>query len=541
MLIHCIALVQFPTRTMKSLLVLLLAYYLYTPTAVAFVTPPLRAPPRLIQRPQERSSVRLYHAAAAATSASLEGDENNENNNSSTSLNKINWWNPMIAICAPAWVGMMADPVLSMMDTAFVGRLGTVELAALGACTSIFHLAFNAFRATTAATTTLVAAAESKEEQKKVIQVSLCLGFVLGWAVLGVLQVAGPSFLNCMGVSSSSVLYPPALQYLTTRAWAAPAVLGLVVAEGAFRGFGDTRIPLVASLMAAAINLVLDPFLMFTCELGVTGAAAATAVSQFGAFGVYLYFLRKRNMLPSRNTDDLSTSTTSTTTTKIKSRQVIMTILGANLSMLAKQASLLMAWAYATAKATRLGKEQVAAHQVALSFWLVFALWLDGSAVAAQVLASQVATVKSKIRSLTKYMLKIATAQGIVSMLAIFALGPLVPVLFTTDPIIRHHIGLLIPHLAVQQILISLTLVVESLAAGGQQFSLLAWGTLVSTLISVKQIQSATSVEQIWFRGINMLFAGRLITALLGVARVNGVFGTRFGTRGENNDGKEKV
>lgn len=422
----------------------------------------------------------------------------------------------MIAICGPAWVGMMADPVLSMMDTAFVGRLGSVELAALGACTSIFHLAFNAFRATTAATTTLVAAAESKEEQKKVIQVSMALGFVLGWGVLGGLQLGGPWFLARMGVPATSVLYVPALQYLTARSWAGPAVLGLVVAEGAFRGFGDTKIPLVASLFAAAINLVLDPILIFSCGLGVTGAAVATAVSQFGAFAVYLYFLTKRDMLPRRSNPSRKV--------KIKARHVIMTILGANLSMLAKQASLLLAWAFATGKATRLGKEQVAAHQVALSFWLLFALWLDGSAVAAQVLASQAATVKSKMRSLTAFALKIGAAQGIVAMVVLFALGPFVPTLFTRDEVIRYHIGLLIPHLAVQQLLISMTLVVESLVAGGQQFSLLAWGTLLSTLIAVQSIQSATNVEQIWYRGINLLFAGRLVSSLLGLARINGIF-----------------
>jgi putative MATE family efflux protein len=462
------------------------------------------------------------HIVDASTTASSPQDNVNDSQNlnlqhDDSTTSPINmWWKPMIAICVPAWVGMMADPVLSMMDTAFVGRLGSVELAALGACTSIFHLAFNAFRATTAATTTLVAAAESKEEQKKVIQVSMALGFVLGWGVLGVLQFGGPWFLARMGVPATSALYKPALQYLTARAWAGPAVLGLVVAEGAFRGFGDTKIPLVASLFAAAINLVLDPILIFSCGLGVTGAAAATAMSQFGAFGVYLYFLRKRDMLPRRR--DQSTKV------KVKARHVIMTILGANVSMLAKQASLLLAWAFATSKATRLGKEQVAAHQVALSFWLIFALWLDGSAVAAQVLASQVSTVKSKMRSLTKFALKIGAAQGVISMAVLFALGPFVPTLFTTDAIIRHHIGLLVPHLAVQQLLISMTLVVESLVAGGQQFSLLAWGTLFSTIVAVQTMQSATNVEQIWYRGINLLFAGRLLSSLLGLARINGIF-----------------
>jgi Na+-driven multidrug efflux pump len=204
--------------------------------------------------------------------------------------------------------------------------------------------------------------------------------------------------------------------------------------------------------------------------------------------------------------------------------------------MFTKQASLLLAWAYATAKATRLGHEHVAAHQVGLSFWLVFALWLDGAGVAAQVLASQYATMKNRIRSLTKYMIKIATAQGVLSMLILFALGPFVPAVFTSDLAIRHHVSRLMPHMAIQQVLISLTLVVEALAAGGQQFSLLAWGTLASTVLSVQQIQISGSVEEIWFRGINLLFCGRLATALLGVLRINTSFGRKRISKDESKD-----
>jgi Na+-driven multidrug efflux pump len=93
-----------------------------------------------------------------------------------------------------------------------------------------------------------------------------------------------------MGISQTSPLFPPAHAYLNTRLWAAPPVLGIVVAEGAFRGYANTRIPLIASCVAALINLVLDPILMFPLGLGVTGAAAATALSQFGAAAVYAFF-----------------------------------------------------------------------------------------------------------------------------------------------------------------------------------------------------------------------------------------------------------
>ena len=114
------------------------------------------------------------------------------------------------------------------------------------------------------------------DPRPQIVQISLSLGVVLGLLVLCVLRSAGPWALNTMGVPMSSSLFKPAMAYLSARLWAAPAVLFIVVAEGAFRGYGDTKIPLVASLVAAAINFVLDPLLMFSPgdKSGIDGDAA---------------------------------------------------------------------------------------------------------------------------------------------------------------------------------------------------------------------------------------------------------------------------
>jgi len=433
----------------------------------------------------------------------------------------------MLALALPALIGMLVDPLLSMMDTAYVGNLGSsIELAALGACTSIFHLAFNAFRATTAATTSLVGNAKSQNEKQEIIRISLVLGLVMGLGVGTFLRVLGPWCLAAMGISGAgSPLFEPGLSYLRTRSLAAPAVLAVVVSEGAFRGYGDTRIPLMASATAAMINLFLDPLLMLPpLSRGVQGAAAATAVSQVGALGVYLWFLTNRKMLPSFRRKGENTT---------KSTRVIRTILGANLAMVCKQGSLLFAWAYATAKATRIGQAHVAAHQVALSCWLVFALLQDGAGVASQVLLTKVfgrdkddknnstAAAHEKLVSLVKYMLKVSVVQGLVVTGGFLLMTPYLPGWFVPDDVIvRGHLQQLLPHVAGQQLLVSLTLVLESLAVGGNEFRTLAVGTAFSSIFSTMQIRSSTTVVGVWSRGIVGLFVGRLITAIFGTYKV---------------------
>ncbi|KAL3941371.1 MAG: hypothetical protein SGBAC_004256 [Bacillariaceae sp.] len=411
-------------------------------------------------------------------------------------------------LAVPALIGMLADPLLSLMDTAYVGRVGPIELAALGTCTSIFHLAFNAFRATTAATTSLVGNASTVEEKREIINTSLSLGVVLGIIVMVTLQFAGAWCLGTMGVSRNSPLFKPGIAYLDTRLYAAPAVLAIVVSEGAFRGYGDTKIPLVASLIASFINLVLDPILMFSVGLGVKGAAAATALSQLGAALTYLYFLRKREMLPKRSAASV-----------VNKMGIVKAIMGANVAMVFKQGSLLLAWAYATARATRIGSAHVAAHQVALSCWLVSALILDGVAVSAQVLISRCMGQLSKMKSLVSYMFKFAGVQGLVTTLILWGAAPFLPRIFTNDVEILNHLHALMPQVAWQQLLVSLTLVTEALAVGGNQFKLLATGTTISTVVSMWQLRQATDVATLWSRGIVSLFVGRLITALIGTFR----------------------
>jgi MATE family multidrug resistance protein len=131
-----------------------------------------------------------------------------------------------MAIALPALMGLLADPVLSMVDTAFVGRSGAIDLAALGVCTSIFHMAFTVFRASTVATTSLVGSAPDEASKRQITKLSLQLAGVLGTITLLGLRLGGGHVLSTMGVPSDSPMYKPACDYLYARCWAAPAVVG---------------------------------------------------------------------------------------------------------------------------------------------------------------------------------------------------------------------------------------------------------------------------------------------------------------------------
>ncbi|KAL9187099.1 hypothetical protein ACHAXT_010819 [Thalassiosira profunda] len=508
------------------------------------------------------------------------------------------WTSQTLAIALPALAGMMTDPLLSLVDTLFVGRLGapsaassvsavassSVPLAALGACTSIFHLSFHCFRATTLSTSSLVAGALVRDEQnaeqcgedgkKKeavlIARTSIQQALITGVLITSFLLAFGPRCLFAMGITPPTVsgkneLFPSALTYLNHRSVAAPAVVVLAASEGIFRGYGDVITPWKVSCVVALLNLVLDPFCMFSGKgrwmglgMGIKGAAIATAFSQVcGALLYGRWLFRKGLMGAWRKKKNNSDSLEEQMALKQQKRTIASAILKANAAMMAKQGSLLLGWAYATSRATRMGNAVVASHQVALSIWLVVALVLEGAGVAAQVLMSReweglqvlerkltmtadeddisgekedIGTEKKRrtIRSLSLYMIGLSLVQGCIGSLAMLMLRQAAPnTIMTEDPAVRQNLLKLLPHIAGQMALVSITLVTEALAIGGGRFKWLAGGTTISSVVAMVKLREAKDLVAIWSSGIVALFLGRLVTALLAVLDMNGLFSWR--------------
>src|SRR3712207_2136912 len=99
----------------------------------------------------------------------------------------------MLRLALPAMAALAVDPLLSLVDTALVGRLGTEALAALGICTAIFTTVFFGFNFLTYGTTAAVArfrgAGDEEAAGRYAIQ-ALWLAIVLGAVTAAVLAAA---------------------------------------------------------------------------------------------------------------------------------------------------------------------------------------------------------------------------------------------------------------------------------------------------------------------------------------------------------------
>src|SRR5688572_24737277 len=89
----------------------------------------------------------------------------------------------ILRLAVPALGALAADPLLSLVDTVFVSRLGTVSLAALGVDTALFSFAFFVFNFLACATTPMVArrlGAGDDAGAGRVVAQAIFLGLALG-------------------------------------------------------------------------------------------------------------------------------------------------------------------------------------------------------------------------------------------------------------------------------------------------------------------------------------------------------------------------
>ena len=382
----------------------------------------------------------------------------------------------ILALALPALGALAADPLVSLVDTAFVGRLNATALGALGVNTAIFSLAFFVFNFLAYGTTPMIGRAIGRGDRaaagRTVVQ-ALTLAVVLGLLALVFLELFARPVVTLMGATGE--LQDPALSYLRVRALAAPAVLLITAGNGVFRGFQDTRTPLVITLWLNAVNLVLDPLLIFGLGWGLVGAAIATTVAQWvgAVWFVALLLGAKREAFA-----------VPLALPRLKELRPFLKI-GWELAV--RTFSLLATLTLATAVATRLGVLEVAAHQVAAQLWLFLALTVDALAIAAQALVAKYLGEgkREEARAVSNRLLFLGLGVGVLLGVAFWLLRPYLAGLFTDDPVIVETVLTLFPFVALMQPLNALVFVWDGVFVGKEMFTYLAGAMVVSSLVAV--------------------------------------------------------
>ncbi|GJD12133.1 protein detoxification 44, chloroplastic [Galdieria sulphuraria] len=334
------------------------------------------------------------------------------------------------SVAVPSYASMLLDPLSALVDTMYVGRLGSIPLGGVGLSNTIFGYFTFLFFFLVITTTSSVAAAAAgndKTEISKVICHSIWIALAFGTLVSILIIVYAPSILYKVGAAPAMI--PSAASYLRVRATAAPIILIFYVLSGAFRGLQDLKKSVYASVISNLVNLCLDPIFMFSMQLGVTGAALATAVSQAASTIVLFYFLVQQGHLKLSHFFPLP------------SRHEILTVLRPGLSISMRSIFDRSSFALATSKGASLGIHEAASVEIVKQIWVVVGTSWWPLGVAAQSLIANYWVArdgKQHMRILSYRILQWGLRISIIIALCVALSCHFLPRLFTNDPRVLH-------------------------------------------------------------------------------------------------------
>jgi multidrug resistance protein, MATE family len=188
-----------------------------------------------------------------------------------------------------------AQVLLTVVDTALLGRFSTRALASVGLAAPIYLVATMAVRGWSTATQVLAArryGAGEHAEVGKATAVGVALSVVTGIAVGGLLFALAPLVIDVLGGDED--LASPGTVYLRILAFAVPFAAATFTMQGAYSGVGATRAAMYTAFVINAVDIPLGLALIFGLRLGVVGAGLSTLLGTIAGACYLLWYGRAR-------------------------------------------------------------------------------------------------------------------------------------------------------------------------------------------------------------------------------------------------------
>lgn len=208
----------------------------------------------------------------------------------------------IISLAIPATMALLAKAVYNIVDTAYIGMLGSdIALAAVGVTLPLLLIMVsieNIFAAGASVLAGRQLGANDNEGANRTVTTIVGISIVIGIAmcVLGLMFM--DPLLHAFGASEA--VLPQAKSYAFWMFIAALFNLPAQSLNCAARAESSVKISSIAVITGAICNVILDPIFMFSWgfDMGVGGASLATTISQFVTFAMLLwYYLSGRSII----------------------------------------------------------------------------------------------------------------------------------------------------------------------------------------------------------------------------------------------------
>ena len=292
-------------------------------------------------------------------------------------------------LAIPALIAGIAEPVLSITDTAIVGNIdgnATESLAAVGivgAFISMLIWVFGQIRSAISSIISQYVGANKLNEVKELPAQAIAI-IVLG--SLLVLIISYPFSRQIFEFyNASDQILEYCISYFNIRIFGFPFALFVFAVFGTFRGLQNTFYPMIIAIIGASLNIVLDIILVYGIEgyipaMNIEGAAYASLIAQITMAAISLFLLIKKTPISLK--------------ISFRFHPEIPRLLHMIGNLFIRTIALNTALYLATSYATGYGKEYIAAYTISLNIWLLGAFMIDGYASAGNILSGKLLGAK---------------------------------------------------------------------------------------------------------------------------------------------------
>ncbi len=287
-------------------------------------------------------------------------------------------------LAVPAIFAGIAEPVLSITDTAIVGNIpvnGLESLAAAGIVGSFLSMLIWILGQTRSAISAIVSqylGADRLDEITSLPGQAIFLNLGVSILILALTLPLSEEIFRLMNAGGTILEY--CISYYGIRVWGFPLTLLVFSVMGIFQGLQNTTWPMLIAIVGAGMNIVLDVMLVYGLgewipAMGLEGAAWASLISQgiMASMAIILLVRRTEFRLQFR----------------LPLHPELSKLVGMVLNLFLRTLSLNLALLLAVRQATALGDRYIGAHTIAVNLWLFAAFFIDGYGSAGKILGGR--------------------------------------------------------------------------------------------------------------------------------------------------------
>jgi putative MATE family efflux protein len=333
-------------------------------------------------------------------------------------------------LAIPAIISGIAEPLLSITDTAMVGNIKinpTEALAAVGIAGSFISAIVWILAQTRSAISAIIAQYLGADRIKHILKLPTQIIFIN--ILLSIFIYAVTVFFVeeiFKMYNATGLVLQQSVSYYRIRALGLPFTLFIFSVFGVFRGMQNTFWPMIISIIGAVLNVILDFILIFGIEglipaLQVEGAAWASLIAQ-GIMAILALILMIRK-------------TPFNLKLILPFHPEIKRLLSLSFNLIIRTIALNIALYLANAYATKYGTNYIAAQTIAFQIWLFFAFFIDGYSSVGNIISGKLLGEKNypKIWILSKQLNKYTLIISAILSVLCFAFYIPIGQLFTND------------------------------------------------------------------------------------------------------------